>query len=301
MDTRGDDRGASSLRSRIQDLNVWKRGERRAPHKPLLILYAIGKLKQEVRWISFRDVDADLERLLIEFGPSRKRHHPEYPFWRLQNDGIWTVPHDEPLTRRASNTDPLKSELLEHDIHGGFTGPVWTALKENPSRRHGITRLLLSEHFQPSFHRGLLEAVGLSPALSSAPQRPRDPDFRPSVLQAYSRQCAVCGYDLRLGDKPLGLEAAHIQWHNHGGPDEVTNGIALCALHHKMLDKGALHVSADLRLVVSEAVCGSGAHLGRLRSRHGERVRGPQRAEYRPDEEVVDWHRNEVFREPARA
>lgn len=301
MGTHGDADNTSSLRSRIQNLNVWKRGERRAPHKPLLVLYAIGKLEQGVRWLSFRDVDEDLERLLVEFGPSRKRHHPEYPFWRLQNDGIWTVPHDEPLTRRASNTDPLKSELLEYDIRGGFTDTVWTVLEETPSLRYDIARLILSEHFQPSFHDELLEAVGLTLAPPSGAQRPRDPDFRPSVLQAYSRRCAVCGYDLKLGDKPLGLEAAHIQWHNHGGPDEVTNGIALCALHHKMLDKGALHVSADLHLVVSEAVWGSGSHLDRLRGRHGERIRAPQRAEYRPDEEVVDWHWEEVFRKPARA
>jgi hypothetical protein len=51
MDMRDED--GSSLQSRIQDLNVWKRGERRAPHKPLLILYAIGKLRREVRWVSF--------------------------------------------------------------------------------------------------------------------------------------------------------------------------------------------------------------------------------------------------------
>jgi predicted restriction endonuclease len=68
-----------------------------------------------------------------------------------------------------------------------------------------------------------------------------------------------------------------------------------------MLDKGALHVSADLRLVVSEAVWGSGSHLDRLRGRHGERIRAPQRAEYRPDEEVAHRHWEEVFRKPARA
>lgn len=293
--------GSSSLRSRIQDLNVWKRGEKRAPHKPLLILYAIGKLEKDTRWISFRDVDDDLRRLLIEFGPSRKRHHPEYPFWRLQNDGIWTVRNDAPLTRRESNTDPLKSELLEHDVHGGFTDAVWTVLKESPSLRYDIVRLLLREHFQPSFHTELCNAVGLSLTLPSTLHQSRDPDFRPDVLRAYSYQCAVCGFDLKLENTSLGLEAAHIQWHNHGGPDEVNNGIALCVRHHKMFDKGALHISDSLHLLVSESVHGSDPHLSRLRSRHGDQIHTPQREKYYPADEVVDWHVNEVFRGPARA
>jgi len=36
-------------------------------------------------------LEPDLERLLFEFGPPRKAYHPEYPFWRLQNDGVWEV------------------------------------------------------------------------------------------------------------------------------------------------------------------------------------------------------------------
>ena len=290
----------SSLRSRIQNLNVWKKGERRAPHKPLLVLYALGKLESGQRWLHFREVDQDLRELLIEFGPSRKRHHPEYPFWRLQNDGIWTVPHDEELTRRASNTDPLKSELLEYNIKAGFTGSVWTVLKEDQALRYDLVRLILDEHFQPSFHADLCNAVGLSLAIPTA-EHTRDPDFRANVLRAYSHQCAICGFDLSLGDTSLGLEAAHIQWHNHGGPDEVTNGVALCALHHKMLDKGALHITAEPSLLVSEDVHGSNPHLTRLRKRHGDQIQPPQRETYLPDVEAVKWHRKEVFREPARA
>jgi putative restriction endonuclease len=291
---------ASSLRSRIQNLNVWKRGEKRAPHKPLLVLYALGQLEIGNRWLPFRDVDEKLRKLLVEFGPSRKRHHPEYPFWRLQNDGIWTVPHDEPLTRRQSNTDPLKSELLEHDIHGGFTDTVWTLLNENRSLRHDLTRLILDEHFQPSFHEDLCNAVGLNLTVPTS-QRTRDPAFRNNVLQAYSYQCAICGFDLKLETMSLGLEAAHIQWHNHGGPDDITNGIALCALHHKMFDKGALHVTADLTLLISEAIHGSDPHLARVRERHENRIHAPQRSSYSPSPEVVDWHWDEVFKSPARS
>jgi putative restriction endonuclease len=38
----------------------------------------------------------------------------------------------------------------------------------------------------------------------------------------------------------VGIEAAHIRWFNFGGPDELTNGLALCFRYHKHLDRGVL-------------------------------------------------------------
>ena len=41
---------------KFQNLNVWKRKGERAPHKPLLALYAIGKLlRGEDRLMSYSD------------------------------------------------------------------------------------------------------------------------------------------------------------------------------------------------------------------------------------------------------
>ncbi len=61
------------IRSRISGLKVWKRGDQRAPHKPLLLLYALGRcLRGEDRLISYETVDKDLKKLLHEFGPPRK-------------------------------------------------------------------------------------------------------------------------------------------------------------------------------------------------------------------------------------
>ena len=73
-------------------INVWSRGSERAPHKPLLVLYALAQLALgEPRAIAFRDVATKLRDLLKEFGPSRKSYHPEHPFWWLQTDGLWVV------------------------------------------------------------------------------------------------------------------------------------------------------------------------------------------------------------------
>ncbi|WP_419163493.1 HNH endonuclease [Candidatus Palauibacter sp.] len=77
------------------------------------------------------------------------------------------------------------------------------------------------------------------------------------------------------------MEAAHIQWHSHEGPDEVANGLALCLLHHKALDRGAL---------------GLGETTGSLVDFSGQRIRRPRTRTLQPAPEYVDWHRKEVFR-----
>jgi len=41
-----------------------------------------------------------------------------------------------------------------------------------------------------------------------------------------------------------------VRWFNIGGPDTVENGLCLCALHHKLLDKGH-RISGEHTVVVS--------------------------------------------------
>ena len=83
-------------------------------------------------------------------------------------------------------------------------------------------------------------------------RRTRDPKFRDRVLTAYEWSCAVCGFDVRMGSVSIALDAAHIHWHTHGGPDEESNGLALCVLHHKTFDLGAFTVKDGKMIVLSE-------------------------------------------------
>jgi len=156
--------------------------------------------------------------------------------------------------------------------------------------------MLLDEHFPESLHGDILNAIGLDLTFRSTQRPSRDPAFRDDVLRAYRYRCAVCGFDLKLDARPIGLEAAHIKWRQARGPDQVSNGICLCALHHKMLDKGAIHFTVDLTLLLSESLHGSNPHFKDLQRREGERIHAPQREGYYPDEDFVHWHVREVFR-----
>jgi hypothetical protein len=52
----------------FDQLGTWSRGDQRAPHKPLLALYALGRWAAGDRGdIPFKDVDRDLTELLNPF------------------------------------------------------------------------------------------------------------------------------------------------------------------------------------------------------------------------------------------
>jgi putative restriction endonuclease len=163
-----------------------------------------------------------------------------------------------------------------------------------------IVARLLERHFPETLHQDILKAVGLTLTTDAAKGKKRDPQFRRRVLTAYEHHCAVCGFDVRLGSASIALDAAHIRWHQAGGPDREGNGLALCVLHHKTFDLGAFTVSAGGVLLVSDQAHGTAGFEELLLRRHGSRVRPPQRPEWRPEPAFLGWHGREVFKGAAR-
>ena len=289
------------LKQQIRQITVWKRGEQRAPHKPLLLLYALGRcLNDGTRLLPYSEIDRELRRLLIEYGPERKSCHTEYPFQRLTNDGVWELQNADQLEQRASNSDIKKSELLKHNVSGGFTPEVFQTLRDHPSVISELVLEILNQHFPQTFYADLLDAVGLEIQFEQTMRRRRDPAFRERVLMAYQYRCAVCGYDLRLGSVQVALEAAHIKWHQVGGPDVENNGLALCSMHHKLFDRGAFTINESLEFCVSQKANGSTGLSEWLTSFHGLPLKSTLSANYRPLGEHLAWHRKEVFHGPGR-
>ena len=100
-------------------------------------------------------------------------------------------------------------------------------------------------------------------------------------MRAYEYRCCVCGFDLRIGNVSAGLEAAHIQWFTADGPDVESNGMALCALHHKIFDLGAFTVEpTHLSLVFSQNLQLGESTCSHLLSYHGAGIIGPQSTAY---------------------
>ena len=78
------------LSARFSELRQAVIGDRRAPHKPLLVLLMLGRYQQgNYVALTFADAQTKLATLLAEFGPPVRTTNVIDPFWRLQNDGIW--------------------------------------------------------------------------------------------------------------------------------------------------------------------------------------------------------------------
>lgn len=290
----------AEIEARFRSINVWRRGHERAPHKPLLLLYALGRYSAgEPRLIPYDDVDRDLRALLVEFGPFRKSYHPEYPFWRLQTDGLWEVEAPAVLHTKASRTDVGKGELLKHGVRGGFLPTIYQAVVSSHSLTTRLAHLLLEESFPVTIHEDILCAVGLD-TFSTYARKARDPRFRSRILTAYEFRCAVCDFDLRLGNTSVGLEAAHIMWHQAGGPDTEQNGLALCVLHHKLFDLGAFTLSHRLVIMLSAQAYGNHRFQDCLLAFHGRPLREPQDPRWVPGQAYLKWHQREVFKHPER-
>lgn len=286
---------ADELKNIFSNIITWKRNGERAPHKPLLLLYALGRLdRKEPRLFSYKDVKENLKHLLVEFGPQR-RTTPRYPFIRLSNDGIWELTGKNIIDPKQDWSDQV---LLNNDTYGGFTEEIYSMLSKDRKLIRELASILLEQNFPETIHEDILSEIGLDMELTGKLRR--DPQFRERVLKAYEYRCAVCGFNVRLGNILIAVEAAHIKWHQAGGPDQEENGIALCTMHHKLFDRGVFTLSESLEFRVAEAANGTEGFEEWLMRYHGKKLRLPQSPFYMPKDSYINWHVREVFRGPER-
>lgn len=290
---------AESTLEPLTALRQYQGDGKRAPHKPLLVLLALGQLantgSSSMEWSS---VQTRLSGLLAEFGTSTSRgaSSAAYPFTRLRSDGVWQLSRDVP----NDNVGPLNAE----PISGHFTPEIEQDLLRCKGGIEAVARTIVESQFPLTIAPDVLVAVGLNPDLvfgsptittQNDQVRRRDANWRHRILAAWDRSCACCGFDGSLGGAPVGIEAAHIRWFNFGGPDTLDNGLALCSLHHKLLDRGAIGLRDPGTVFVSDSFSAVG-EAGRLvYELHGRELR-PRPGTQLPAVEYVAWHRQEVFK-----
>ena len=294
--------------NRIAGIKQWQGGGERAPHKPLLLLYLFGRIQSSgSSQVTFIEAEKPVNQLLAEFGPPRKTQ-AVYPFHHLQSDGFWSVSADG-----GGDPGPSVKRLRETHAVGRLDSDLEEALRRDPGLLVMAAHQLLDANWPESLHADLCQSVGLD--LTAAERqlarlrlredlevaRRRDRNFRQEVLVAYEYRCAMCSWDGRLDNATVGLDAAHVRWWAAGGPDSIDNGLCLCTLHHKLLDLGAVGLTFDHRIVVSQRFVGHGEAAEQLvMALAGAELRSPQPGVSAVADTNIDWHAQQVFHGPPR-
>ena len=283
-----------TLKQAISNITIWRKGEQRAPHKPLLLLYVLSHYRQgHGRMFNYgSEIYEPLLDLLERYGPQRRDQRPDMPFWRLKGDGFWEL-HNAELCSTSGSRQPPRRELIEYNVAGGFDADNFALVAKNHRLIDTLAQQLLEAHFPASIQEEIADEMGFDIRTSL---RQRDPRFHQMVLRAYNYQCAICGFNMRHDNAPIALEAAHIRWKQHHGPCEVPNGLALCAIHHKAFDRGSIGLDENMRVNVSDAVNGGGVVQRLFWDFAGKAIALPPVKENYPGEKFVEWHRKEVFR-----
>ena len=117
-------------------------------------------------------------------------------------------------------------------------------------------------------------------------ERLHQPVFRARVMHAYATTCAIC--NLKHADL---LDAAHIIGDDEiNGLAHVTNGLALCKIHHAAYDRNLLGITPDYEVRIDSELLNEidGPMLRHgLQDMHGRALMLPTNRKERPDRDSL--------------
>lgn len=285
------------INSLIAEINKIKlhnqKGKGISLKKPLLLLLLISEMENGnigKNKIHFVDIEEQLSKLIDLFGGRASKPKPEQPFHHLNSSIIWDihVPYGVEVT--SSRTLNI-SVLRDPETYGYFHGDVFSLIQSKKTRSI-LARKILSTFWPETIQGDLKNYLCLS---TEDITKKRDPKFAEAVLTNYRHKCAICGFSSLFKQTPFGIDAAHIKWHAYEGPDEATNGLALCKLHHWAFDRGAITISdTSNKIYVSSKFVGiENQSIEQLESFHGGTIQPFK--EHKPANEFLLWHHENIF------
>ena len=311
-----------------------------SPHKPLLLIWAISKCLQDQfsldtwqqsllphnfnkdvtkleatskRLMPYSYYKEIVEKELSPFSMFKTKIRIDMPYWYLTFDGVWEWNISTDLIPAHTGRQPIKQYYRSSSA--GLLEDDYNAISANPGLGLSLIYSLLDKFFPVTLHEDIIDAAHVpvhelqsletkdGQSQETIERKVRSSIFRKKVIEAYTKQCAVCRHSVWISDhenlSPLALEAAHIKSHCWSGPDEICNGLALCSTHHALFDRGAYTLKPvsdnNYVMLVSDKVFVRTNDIW-LAQYNNSTLHLPQYQEQRPNPEYVEWHTQFVFK-----
>jgi hypothetical protein len=146
-----------NILEQFKAIHVYSEQGKPSLHKPVLLLYALAKChhKQD-RLLNFYSIDKFFKEFFLKFSFDGKYENSHYPFGKLENDGIWEVTESNTL-KRTSVGHLSKKELLDKNIHGGFTKKIYDELLLNDKLLSEVNFHILKTYFDKKLHEDIAD------------------------------------------------------------------------------------------------------------------------------------------------
>ena len=137
-----------------------------AVHKPLLLLFALGRVqRREPQFTPFKVIEQELSPSLRTYWIQKGSPEVLDPFWLLQHDLLWEVRCEDRsklILKKGKQDEPTLTSLREADASGGFPDHYYRQLSQSPELIESAARLLLSKYFQGHLPQRVASDVGLA-------------------------------------------------------------------------------------------------------------------------------------------
>jgi len=194
--------------------------------------------------------------------------------------------HPDNVLLRACHEQGVNLLHFEGVSTGVYSASLAAIVADNPSALTFEVALFDLDSALTGLMVETSDALQRSYYTAAVRKRVHQTAFRHRVLDAYQIQCAFC----RLRHREL-LDAAHITGDADGGEPVVSNGIAMCKIHHAAYDVNIIGVRpdlvADVRSDILAEVDGPMLRYG-IQDLHGQALIVPTRASERPNAQAVE-------------
>lgn len=144
---------------RLTSVRRYQKLDREAPHKPLVLLYALSAVAAGRREIRYSETREALAPIVLRFWNSTSARI-EQPFVRLSTEGFWklSVPADELMTPSGAIS---VAKLRDRDVSASFDHATFDMLRARPLRVTWASRIVLFEIESSETQDALIEAFRL--------------------------------------------------------------------------------------------------------------------------------------------